>query len=59
MISPKVLKEGVEVAIFASPIQLNMDKFVLEKTFNMFFKLNKDTCHSHRLSTPAVVVTCS
>ena len=42
---PKRLKERVEVAILAPPIRLDMNNFVLEKTFNMFLKLNKNIKH--------------
>ena len=40
MSNPKRLEEGVEVAILATPVRLNMNNFMLEKTFNMFLKLN-------------------
>ena len=45
MSDPKRLKEGVEVAILATPVRLNMNNFVLEKAFNMFLKLNKNVKH--------------
>jgi hypothetical protein len=45
MRNPKLLKERVEVAILAPPIRLNMNYFVLEKTFNMRLKLSENTKH--------------
>ena len=45
MSDPKRLEKRVEVAIFTTPIRLDMDNFMLEKAFNMFLKLNKDIKH--------------
>ena len=45
MRDPKLIKESVEVAIFAPPIGLNMDNFMLEKSFYMHLKLNEDIKH--------------
>ena len=45
MSDPKRLKEGVEVAILATAVRLNMNNFVLEKAFNMFLELNKNVKH--------------
>jgi hypothetical protein len=39
---PKLLKESVEIAILATPIRLNMNNFMLEKSFNMGLKLNEN-----------------
>ena len=43
----KLIKESLEVAIFAPlpPIGLNMDNFMLEKTFYMHLKLNEYIKH--------------
>jgi hypothetical protein len=41
MCNPKFLEKGVEVAIFASPIRLNVENFMLDHTLNMSLKLQK------------------
>jgi hypothetical protein len=41
----KLIKECVEVAVFAPPIGLNMNDFMLEKAFDMLLKLNKYIKH--------------
>jgi hypothetical protein len=45
MRDPKLIKEGVEVAVFAPSIRLNMNNLMLEKTFDMELELNKDIKH--------------
>ena len=45
MRDPKLIKERVEVAILAPPIGLDMNNLMLEKTFDMLLKLNKDIKH--------------
>jgi hypothetical protein len=42
MRNPNFLKEGIKFDILATLVRLHMNNFVVEKTFNMILKLNKD-----------------
>jgi hypothetical protein len=42
---PKLLEKRMEIAIFATPIGLNMYNFMLEETLNMFLKLYENIEH--------------
>jgi hypothetical protein len=45
MRNPKFAKEGVEVAIFTTPIRLNMNNFVAKESLDMKLELHKHIKH--------------